>query len=225
MLCDDFESATGSAPDPQRWEIVTPNCPAGTGKISLDPTQAHSGKQSVKVDGAAGYCNHVFVRPLSKVFAGGDPLYARFYVRVGTPFGQGHVTWLAMRDEREGKDLRMGGQSEILMWNRESDDATLPELSPKGISMSVKPAVNKWLCVEFLVDGKAGKMQTWVDGQVVAGLALEGEPTQDIDSQWQRKADWHPQLSDFRFGWESYGGDTNTLWLDDIVLGTSRSGC
>jgi hypothetical protein len=221
-LCEGFEGATLDA---LHWEVVTPSCPAGTGKISLDSSQAHSGKQAVRVDGAAGFCNHVFARPLNTQFTGSDPLYARFYVRMSNAFGQGHVTWLAMHDEHEMKDLRMGGQSEILMWNRESDDATMPELSPKGISLSVKPAVNTWSCVEFLVDGKAGKLSTWVDGKAVEGLTLEGEPTPDVDAQWQRKADWHPQLSDIRFGWESYGGDANTLWFDDVVLGTSRTGC
>jgi hypothetical protein len=221
-LCEGFEGATLDA---LHWEVVTPSCPAGTGKISLDSSQAHSGKQAARVDGAAGYCNHVFVRPLSTQFMGSDPLYARFYVRMSTAFGQGHVTWLAMHDDKEMKDLRMGGQSEIMMWNRESDDATMPELSPKGISLSVKPAANTWLCVEFLVDGKAGKLSTWVDGKAVEGLTLEGEPTPDVDSQWQRKMDWHPQLSDIRFGWESYGGDANTLWFDDVVLGSARTGC
>lgn len=27
------------------------------------------------------------------------------------------------------------------------------------------------------------------------------------------------------FGWESYGGDTNTIWYDDIVVSNKKIGC
>jgi hypothetical protein len=165
----------------------------------------------------------VFFRP--KGWAATAPVYARFFVRFEKPLTQSHVTFLALRDEAEMKDLRMGGQSEILMWNRESDDATLPELSPTGIALSVKPETGKWLCIELMIDGQTPKLETWLNGEPVKGLVVEGEPTPDVDAQWQRKTDWHPKLSDIRFGWESYGSDENTLWFDDVVLGTSRVGC
>jgi hypothetical protein len=197
----------------------------GTGSVKVDSQQAHTGTRSIQVKGGAGYCNHVFFRPTSATWTASDPLYARFYVRFDKALTQSHVTFLALHDDKEMKDLRMGGQSEILMWNRESDDATLPELSPTGIAASKKPATGTWLCVELLIDAKTPKLQTWLDGEPVMGLTVEGEPTPDIDAQWQRKADWHPTLSDIRFGWESYGGDENTLWFDDVALATQRIGC
>jgi hypothetical protein len=203
------------------WELSTTNC-MGTGTVTMDSTQAHSGTRSVRVNGGGGYCNHVFFRPKTPL-TGQGPVYARFFVRFEKPLTQSHVTFVALRDDAEMKDLRMGGQSEILMWNRESDDATLPELSPTGIAASVKPETGKWLCIELLVDGN--KLETWLDGMPVQGLTVEGESTPDIDAQWQRKADWHPSLSDIRFGWESYGSDENTLWYDDVLLGTTRSSC
>lgn len=107
-----------------------------------------------------------------------------------------------MRDSVEGRDLRMGGQKKILMWNRESDDATLPELSPAGVALSVAPRPNTWLCVEFEIDGKGGTIATWVDGASVLGLVEDGVPTPDVDTAWLRKV-WHPTLVDARFGWES----------------------
>jgi hypothetical protein len=177
------------------------------------------------VQGAAGFCNHVFFRPLAALFPASDPIYGRFYLRMTTALTQSHVTFMALHDDVEQKDLRMGGQSEILMWNRESDDATLPELSPTGIAMSMKPAVDSWLCVEFMIDGKTPALQTWLNGTAVTGLTVDTTPTPDVDSQWLRKSDWHPHLSDVRFGWESYGNDANTLWFDDVALGTSRIGC
>ena len=39
-------------------------------------------------------------------------------------------------------------------------------------------------------------------------------------------ANWRPNLTDLKIGWESYGGGGNdTLWFDDVVLSTARIGC
>jgi hypothetical protein len=222
QVCADFED--GTQLDALDWEVVSPDC-TGTGQASVDATVAHAGKQSLKVDGAGGYCNHVFGRPRGSAFIPSDPLYVRFYVRLSTPLGANHATFLAMRDEHEAMDLRLGGQSQVLIWNRQSDDATLPELSPTGIAASAMPQTDRWYCLEFLIDGQASSLQTWLDGEPLAGLIADSDPSPDVDRQWLRDSDWHPHLSDVRFGWESYGNDANTLWIDDVVLGTSRSGC
>ena len=221
-FCDSFDAPAATALDPARWTTLMPSC-SGTGAISLDDQVAHSGKQSVRVQGAAGYCNHVFFAP--KTFSASDPLYARFFVRFAAPFGASHVTFAALRDGSEGKDLRMGGQSEILIWNRGSDDATLPELSPAGIALSIKPEAAAWLCVELMIDAQERTLRTWVDGEAVAGLVVEGDPTPDVDAQWQRKPDWQPKIEDLKLGWESYGDASNTLWFDDVAFGATRLGC
>ena len=102
----------------------------------------------------------------------------------------------AARDAADGgKHLRMGGQAKILMWNRESDDATLPALSPTGIAASLPLPTDRWLCVEFQIDARgpaSASMQTWVDGAEGTGLHLDATPTPDIDEQWLRKAGWRP---------------------------------
>jgi hypothetical protein len=221
-FCDSFETGMDML-DPVRWVVVSPNC-SGDGRAEVDATQAHSGMRSLRVSGSGGYCNHVFAAAMADL-PEAAPLYARLFVRFEHPLAAGHVTFVALRDESEGKDLRMGGQSEILMWNRESDDATLPELSPAGIALSVKPQVGRWHCIEFMIDRGLRRLATWIDGAAVAGLQVEGEPTPDVDAQWLRKTDWMPAPSDARFGWESYGGEANTLWFDDIALGASRFGC
>ncbi|HKU44553.1 MAG TPA: hypothetical protein VJR89_40610 [Polyangiales bacterium] len=196
----------------------------GDSSIELDAMNPHAGKQSVRVRASGGYCNHIFLQ--AKPFTAlPDPLFVRLYVRFDKALTQSHVTFLTLEDASDQKDLRMGGQSEILMWNRESDDATLPELSPAGIALSQKPAPQKWACVEFELNGQTRSLHTWVDGQPVAGLQVDGEGTPDIDAQWRRMANWTPKPTNFRLGWESYGSDANTLWFDDVALASSRIGC
>jgi hypothetical protein len=225
-LCDDFEgAAAGGPPDPARWTVGAPDL-TGTGALAIDESQHHSGTRSVKVTGQGGYSNHIFFSNAAAIGALGPVVWGRFYVRLTDPLGDGHVTFLAMADAAAGgKHLRMGGQSKILMWNRESDDATLPALSPAGVAASEPLATGRWLCIEFTVDEQAGTMQTWVDGAEVAGLHLDSTPTQDIDEQWLRQPNWRPSLTSFALGWESYAGQPMTLWFDDVALDTRRVGC
>jgi polysaccharide lyase-like protein len=219
-FCDGFETQAGATPAGD-WATTFPNC-QGTGAAVVDTTTVHDGSRSLRIDGHAGYCNHVFVRTTRGV--GGSALYARFYVRHTTTFPDAHVTFLAMKDGADNnKDLRMGGQNRALQWNRESDDATLPEQSPVGVSQSVPLAVGQWTCVEFGVSGS--ELRTWVNGAEVAGLHADSTPTQDVDSQWLRRGTWRPALTDFRLGWESYGIGDDTLWFDDVALASTRIGC
>jgi hypothetical protein len=161
----------------------------------------------------------------------GPVVYGRFYVRLAQVLGDSHVTFASLHDVvsstgSSAQDLRMGGQSSILMWNRSQDDATLPTLSPTGIAASVKLPALTWTCIEFGLDSSQRTMQTWVNGNLVAGLAMDTVQTPDIDANWLASSPaWVPKVSDLKIGWESYGGGSNTVWIDDVALGTSRVGC
>lgn len=58
------------------WPIYAPDCNQG-GKITLDSSTASSGKNSLRVDGAGGYCGHIFFGTTS--VPSGD-VYVRAYV-------------------------------------------------------------------------------------------------------------------------------------------------
>jgi hypothetical protein len=42
---------------------------------------------------------------------------------------------------------------------------------------------------------------------------------------WLQRGNWRPVLADFKLGWEQYANVANTLWFDDIAVGTRRIGC
>ena len=225
-LCEGFESAAaGGPPSPAVWSIAQPDC-TGTGTLSVDDSQAHSGQHSMRVDGGGGYCDHVFIANASAIASLGPQVYTRLFVRLGAPLGAGHVTFLAIKDTADkGGDIRMGGQDMVLMYNRQSDDATLPVMSPTGTGESLALAANTWTCVESHFDETAGTIDTWVDGKEVAGLIENGTATPDVSTQWLSQSGWKPALADFRIGWESYSGQTMTLWFDDVALAAQRIGC
>lgn len=223
-VCDDFEHDVAGQPPGAPFSVSTPNC-SGAGVVAVDASQARSGSRSAKVTGAGGYCDHVFFGMPLPASATTGVLWARFFVRFDAPLGAGHVTFVAMHDASSGKDLRMGGQDQVLMWNRESDDATLPAMSPAGTAQSLAPSTGRWTCVELTVDPVARTLTTWVDGALVAGLVDDGTPTPDVDAQWLQGPAWSPRLADLRFGWESYAGQADTLWFDDVAAGPARIGC
>jgi len=211
----DFESVTDVAS-----MAMYPNC-KGSSTAEIDSTQAHGGKKSLKITGKGGYCNHIYIAPLTG-FSAGATLYVRMWIRHTTALPAAHIAFIAMHDNSDGKDLRIGGQNKALQWNRESDDATLPEQSPNGVALSTPLPTGKWVCMEYMIT-QSGTAQTWLDGTEVAGLHA-GNKVKDIDTQWLGKA-WSPKLTDLRVGWEAYGEGDDTLWYDDIATGSAKIGC
>ncbi|BBH70195.1 hydrolase [Actinoplanes sp. OR16] len=221
--CDGFEDQAAGAPS-GNWAVTYPDC-QGAGTATVDKSVGRTGSTSLRVDGAAGYCNHVFVRSTDILGPAGSALYVRYYVRHTTALPASHFTTVALRDANDGnRDLRFGGQNQALQWNRGSDDATLPEQSPSGVALSRPLPVNTWNCVEFKVSGADGTMETWLDGVSVPGLLQDGVPTHDVDGQWLNRT-YRPMLTDLKLGWESYGEGADTLWYDDVAAGSSRIGC
>jgi hypothetical protein len=76
-----------------------------------------------------------------------------------------------------------------------------------------------------MVDGNARMLKTWIDGTEIEGLVVDNTPTPDIDQPWLGNANWKPSLQDLKLGWESYAGQSMTIWFDDIALSGSRIGC
>lgn len=136
-----------------------------------------------------------------------------------------HVSFITQPDAAQatGKHLRIGGQSGILMYNRESDDATLPDLSPQGIAASTALPTGTWECFEYHL-GTDGTIETWLNGQAIAGLTVKAGVTNSNAAQWTRST-YVPKITGVYFGWESYGGDANTFWYDDVSISSSRVGC
>lgn len=245
-LCDDFESTpAGSGPDASRWVMMSPNCSDKSGSAVVDTAQFRSGGRSMRITSGANYCGHTFMA--SNIVASmGNTIYGRYYLRLSQALGDAHITFMSMCDgtdaaarsgdcsvstnngsmlQTKSKELRMGGQSGIVMWNRELDDATVPSLSPAGIAMSSKLTPNEWHCIEFGVDQAAGTLQTWINGVAHSGLQIDASATGEVDANWLRNGNWRPMLKDIKLGWEQYSGAGTTVWYDDVALHTSRIGC
>lgn len=72
QISEDFESGWDEA----AWPTYAPDCDQG-GKVALDSTTSHSGTNSMRVDGAGGFCGHKFFGTTQ--VPSGD-VYVRAYV-------------------------------------------------------------------------------------------------------------------------------------------------
>lgn len=223
VICANFEDQTGTAPSGQ-WTTAAPDC-SGTGTATVDTAVAHSGSRSIRVDGHAGYCNHMFLADTQNLSSVGPVMYVRMWVRHTTALPTGHVAFVSMPDSSQsGRALRIGGQNGALQWNRESDDATLPAQSPAGVALSAPLPTGSWQCLRFAIGTTSPNLQTWLNDQEVPGLRVDGVPTTDIDQQWLSRTT-PPRPTALRLGWESYSSGDDTLWFDDVAVGSSPIGC
>ncbi|KFY00774.1 hypothetical protein V490_01221 [Pseudogymnoascus sp. VKM F-3557] len=213
QVSEDFEGGW----DETAWPIYAPDCNQG-GTVALDSTTAHSGTNSMKVTSPGGFCGHIFFGTTS--VPTGD-VFVKVWLKATTALTASHVSFITMPDssQGEGKHLRIGGQNEILMYNRESDDATLPDLSPDGTASSKALAAGTWECFEYHL-GADGSIETWLNSEAIAGLTTADNP---YSNGWGTSS--VPKISGVYFGWESYGGDVNTFWYDDIAISSTRVGC
>jgi hypothetical protein len=223
VVCSDFEDQAGPAPS-GAWQVTAPDC-QGTGTAAVDTAVAHSGSRSLRIDGRAGYCNHVFATATADLSSVGPVMYVRAWVRHTTALPAAHVTFVSMPDTTQGgRSLRVGGQNGALQWNRESDDATLPAQSPTGVALSRPLPTGIWQCLRFAIDTKAPGLDTWLGDEQIPGLHADGVPTQDIDQQWLARTT-PPRPTALRLGWESYGTGDDTLWFDDVAVDSAPLGC
>ncbi|KAH8812208.1 hypothetical protein F5884DRAFT_728982 [Xylogone sp. PMI_703] len=214
QISDNFDSGW----DQTKWPIYAPDCNQG-GTVTLDTTTGHSGTNSIKVTSPGGYCGHIFFGTTQ--VPSGD-VYVRVWLKASLALTSNHVSFITMPDTAEGsnKHLRIGGQSQILMYNREVDDATLPDLSPQGIASSEPLPTGTWQCFEYHL-GTDGSIETWLNSDAIPGLTTANNP----NAQGWTRSSIIPKITGVYFGWESYGGDSNTFWYDDVAIGSTRVGC
>ena len=140
-----------------------------------------------------------------------------------TPLSDNHVTFIVMPDAGlSGKHLRVSGQEEIIEYNRESDDATLPDLSPSGVASTTGLPTDTWECLEYHL-GSDGTIETWLNSNAIAGLTFKPSGTNANANGWGTS--YKPDITGVYFGWESYAGSTDTFWYDDVAISSTRVGC
>jgi hypothetical protein len=232
-LCDDFEEdVPGTVP--AGWSVVmgcnasqVSDGPAAGGGliVGIDSSQHHSGVNSLRiVDGDS--CGYYAVNTSAFTSAKlGPQLYARYWAMYSMGPTAGHNGFMAMTTT-SGDHYRLGFQDDVIAWNAEKSDSTLPDMDPQGTVLSAVPSANTWVCIEFHIDEANGHIEFWFNGsaQATAGLSFDGTSTQGVSDQWARGAPSPAVPTDLGLGW-LHLNDSMTVWFDDVALGNARIGC
>jgi hypothetical protein len=227
-LCDGFETdAVGAVP--AGWSVVmgcNPNTQdtavdGGGLLVGVDSSQHHGGQRSLRIVGGDS-CGFYAVQQ-SAFTKLGTQLYTRIWAMFSGGPTPNHNGFLAM--PTTGSDhLRLGFQDNVLAWNAQTSDATLPDMDPEGTTRSAAPAAGTWTCIEFHVDETDGDIEFWMNGQSVAGLGWDGGSTQGVNDQWARGGPSPAVPTSLGLGWLGLN-DQQIVWFDDVSLGDTRIGC
>lgn len=227
FLREDFESGTNGQ-QPTGWDNFISyqkniKNPADDGTLAVvDSTRARSGTKSLKVHGGSNPA--MLTRPLP---SGTNKLYVRahFYMtrQLGMNPGANHETLLGIRKDSgsANNEVRFGEIKGVIGTNEVPTDNISPKMDRWGMGPVV--AANQWACIEvaFIADKTPHELSAWVNDELVHSITAV--------NQWQN-GDMMPEwmsgkFVEFIIGWQSFSNATNDLWIDDLVLSTSRINC
>jgi hypothetical protein len=198
--------------------------------VGVDNSQSHSGKNSLRVVGGDS-CGYYAVNTSAFSKLAGGPLYARFYARFSGAPTQNHNGFLSMTTsgagDAGGDHVRLGFQDQVIAWNAQNSDSTLPDMDPQGTTLSTMTTPDNWDCFEFSVNYQAGDIQFWLNGTQVQGLSFSSTQTamQGVNDQWAKGGPKVPlAVTSFGIGWLGLNNQY-TVWFDDVALASSRIGC
>jgi hypothetical protein len=240
-FCETFESyATGKPPTPG-W-----NAQMNLGTVSVVDTEHFGGTKSVKfVTQSASGGKTAYIRlDAATVFpVPGNMYFGRMMTRLeSAPDQSVHWTFIQSGGLVEGQNYhalyRYGGQQPVkngttfvgtqLMANYDTPDSyggTGPSSDCWNHSNGKVMPVAKWTCVEWQFDGPNDTMRFWLDSAAIDALTVQGKGQgcvhQPMDFEWKA-----PKFDNVQLGWESYQQDAErTLYIDDVIISTTRIGC
>ncbi len=210
-FCESFEAhAPGMAQAKPPWapSII------GEGTLAIDEAVAHSGKRSLKVQGA-GFSTFL-VLSLDGFSSAAAPLHVRAYVRLASAMTPGHNTFVIADTKAApgaGNAFRLGEMYSMLMYTVMGD--THGALANERYHTDGMPGAaltaTAWGCLEVQLDQQRPLITVKLNGVEIADLRHADFPLDRYDT--------------LRFGFEKYAGPAGDIWYDDIAIGIAPLGC
>lgn len=240
-FCETFESYEAGVAPTGNWKVET-----NLGAVTIATDEHFDGQKAAKFttqSSSGGKTAYIKLNAPNVFPVPGNVYYGRMMTwLVSAPAMSVHWTFIQAGGVVPGQSYhalyRYGGQQPVsdggafvgsqLMANYDTPDSysgTGPSSDCWNHSKGVVAPVARWACVEWQFDGPNNTMHFWLDGKPVDSLTVTGEG-QGCVHQPQTFTWAAPDFSTLELGWESYqGDDPRTLYLDDIVIATSRVGC
>lgn len=212
FVCLDFEDvAEGGIPDGWSYDGVSP---------TVNSAKARSGSKALKAQGmdygSSGYITY-----------SGIPTkhWGRMYYQMGANLQTTnylHITLVELLQLNSGHPVRvvdtnLAGNDLSMMKYILNVDANGNEGGlDSPTKFSYYSAVDKWVCVEWMMDPDTQKGALWADGELAYNDVLTHPSPNQIPTG---------NFDQIRIGMRTYKGAMNTVWIDDVVVGPTRIGC
>ena len=245
IYCDDFDGYKAGDLPGGKW---TAN--ANGGKIAVDSSKAYRGTQSVKIsaDKSAGYRSIMLALKDKSLLppTAGNVVYGRMMFWLDSaPEGDVHWTFIDGQGPVAGKGYsavyRYGGQHPITENGMFKGNQMMANYETPGFYSTPPTAPNTdcylhadkkvvptgaWTCAEWHFDGPTSAMQFWMNGTEIPDLAVT-KVGQGCSGPVGNGFEWTaPSFEQIDLGWESYqADDARTMWIDDVVISTTRVNC
>ena len=227
FFSDDFESDT-SGKQPAGWDnLIAYNHnatnPNNKNSVLADSMHTHGGSKlaaHVVSDGTMVFLERQLPTNTKHFF-----IRAYFYMthQLGMDTtNDNHESLVGITSDPAHTELRFGQMKGAVGVSLASDD----NLAPVQAKWNMPPIIsaNTWHCIEVEFDGSAAynALNAWSDGTSVFTLTQAS----DWGHSPGEPANWMSGLFDYvQVGWESFGTETNEMWVDDLVMSTARVGC
>jgi len=129
-------------------------------------------------------------------------------------------------------EVRFGEIKGVIGTNEVPSDNISPTMDKWHLATGPLVPANTWACIEvsFLADASPNTLHATSGGTSIHDITSIGT------DQWQNGAmpsDWLAQkfkgdsgnAPEIVLGWQSFSSAANDVWMDDLVLSSSRIGC
>jgi hypothetical protein len=221
IVCESFDQYPAASAPAGGWTAAL----RGAGKIVVDTAQAFSGKQSLHVTGKMNQDRANISRPIQTA---SPTAYVRFMYYVKSyPASSGVHTRLARLGTMQAASGNPYTSYSLAAYNGIAiERVNSIYLRDTGTKLNDSKLLNRWSCLEFMVDmsGGAGKVEVaiWIDGNALT-LSPAGS-----SSHGQTDPTWDPLAFEvFMLGLDGYQDDAEVAdyWIDDISVTPQRVGC
>lgn len=227
LICDDFESYTGTPAGP--WKVTKTDF----GNVSIDSTQHRSGTKAVKFTTTGGMAPDKYYQlayiSAEKIFpVANNAFYGRMMYYVTKAANDG-VHWTMI--EGEGPATAQGISNALVRYGGQQQQRLMANYDSTGKKSdcwqhsATKIPEAQWACMEWYFDGATNTQKFWLDGKAIADLTVieegDGCLSQDTGGKWI-----YPSFTRLNLGWGTYvKDDPREAWIDDVAVGTTRIGC
>lgn len=222
LFCEDFEGYPAGQAASSAWSNHTAS---GSSTLTIDDDPAHArGARSLHVHADQNQFAYIQVDD----FAPPDnSFYGRIYAWVDAfPTAPPYAHWTMVETGGQPSNLGVirpiGGQYDpqggAADWGVGSDGG------PTGDWTNWNPAApavsGRWLCLEWEIRASDTSIRVWIDGTAHPELTVDPQSRPNLV---------FPTFDRVWFGWWLYQSgptpDQFDVWLDDVVLSTTRVGC